>query len=61
MRSLLLGIRHVAFCVGCGWCLMLLRFMIGAGSIGCMLALGTVMAAEKNLLGGRLSLVIIRD
>jgi predicted metal-binding membrane protein len=52
-RSLLLGIRHGAFCVGCCWCLMLLMFVVGAGNIGWMLALGAVMAAEKNLPGGR--------
>jgi predicted metal-binding membrane protein len=32
---------------------MLLMFVLGAGSIGWMLALGAVMAAEKNLPGGR--------
>jgi predicted metal-binding membrane protein len=53
VRSLLLGIRHGAFCVGCCWCLMLLMFVVGTGNIGWMLALGGVMAAEKNLPGGR--------
>jgi predicted metal-binding membrane protein len=52
-QSLLLGIRHGAFCVGCCWCLMLLMFVVGTGSIGWMLALGAIMAAEKNLPGGR--------
>ncbi len=52
-QSLLLGIRHGAFCVGCCWCLMLLMFVVGTGSIGWMLGLGAVMAAEKNLPGGR--------
>jgi predicted metal-binding membrane protein len=52
-RSLLLGIRHGAFCVGCCWCLMLLMFVLGVGNVGWMLALGAVMAAEKNLPGGR--------
>ena len=52
-RSLLLGIRHGAFCVGCCWCLMLLMFVLGIGNVGWMLALGAVMAAEKNLPGGR--------
>ncbi|HMD63956.1 MAG TPA: DUF2182 domain-containing protein [Stellaceae bacterium] len=51
--ALQLGIRHGAFCVGCCWCLMLLMFVIGSANIGWMLALGAVMAAEKNLLGGR--------
>jgi len=51
--AFLLGIRHGAFCVGCCWCLMLLMFVIGSANIGWMLALGAVMAAEKNLPGGR--------
>jgi predicted metal-binding membrane protein len=52
-QALLLGVRHGAFCVGCCWCLMLLMFVVGSASIGWMLALGAVMAAEKNLPGGR--------
>jgi predicted metal-binding membrane protein len=52
-QALLLGIRHGFFCVGCCWCLMLLMFVIGTGNVGWMLALGAVMAAEKNLPGGR--------
>jgi predicted metal-binding membrane protein len=52
-HSLLLGIRHGAFCVGCCWSLMLLMFVVGVGNIGWMLALGVIMAAEKNLPGGR--------
>jgi predicted metal-binding membrane protein len=52
-QSLLLGGRHGAFCVGCCWCLMLLMFVVGTGNIGWMLALGAVMAAEKNLPAGR--------
>jgi predicted metal-binding membrane protein len=52
-QSLLLGIRHGAFCVGCCWCLMLLMFVLGIGNVGWMLALGALMAAEKNLPGGR--------
>jgi len=32
---------------------MLLMFVVGTGSVGWMLALGTVMAAEKNLPAGR--------
>ena len=47
-QSLLLGIRHGAFCVGCCWSLMLLMFVVGVGNIGWMLALGAVMALEKN-------------
>ena len=35
-QSLLLGVRHGAFCVGCCWSLMLLMFVVGTGSIGWM-------------------------
>jgi predicted metal-binding membrane protein len=52
-QAFLLGIGHGAFCVGCCWCLMLLMFVIGSANIGWMLALGAVMAAEKNLPAGR--------
>jgi predicted metal-binding membrane protein len=52
-QALLLGGRHGVFCVGCCWSLMLLMFVVGTGNIGWMLALGAVMAAEKNLPGGR--------
>jgi predicted metal-binding membrane protein len=52
-EALRLGIRHGAFCVGCCWCLMLLMFVVGSANIGWMLALGAVMAAEKNLPAGR--------
>ena len=48
-----LGVLHGAFCVGCCWALMLLMFAVGTGSIGWMLALGAVMAIEKNLSWGR--------
>jgi predicted metal-binding membrane protein len=51
--SLLLGLHHGAFCVGCCWALMLLMFTLGAGSLGWMMALAAVMAAEKNLSWGR--------
>jgi predicted metal-binding membrane protein len=52
-HALLLGSRHGAFCVGCCWALMLLMFVVGTANIGWMLILGAVMAAEKNLPGGR--------
>ena len=52
-HALLLGVRHGVFCVGCCWALMLLMFVIGTANIGWMLALGAVMAAEKNLPMGR--------
>jgi predicted metal-binding membrane protein len=48
-----IGFDHGLFCVGCCWALMLLMFVIGSGNLGWMLALGLVMAAEKNLPGGR--------
>ncbi len=55
-QAFLLGAHHGMFCVGCCWSLMLLMFAIGAGSLGWMLVLGAVMAAEKNLpWGGMMS------
>lgn len=48
-----LGLRHGLFCVGCCWALMLLMFVVGAGSLGWMLVLACVMAIEKNLAWGR--------
>ena len=48
-----LGVNHGVFCVGCCWALMLLMFGVGIGNIGWMLALGAVMAVEKNLPWGR--------
>jgi predicted metal-binding membrane protein len=44
-----LGLDHGVFCVGCCWALMLLMFVVGTGNVGWMLALGVLMAAEKNL------------
>jgi predicted metal-binding membrane protein len=48
-----LGLDHGLFCVGCCWALMLVMFVVGIGSIGWMLALAAVMAAEKNLWWGK--------
>ena len=48
-----LGLSHGLFCVGCCWALMLVMFAVGIGSIGWMLVLAAVMAAEKNLSWGR--------
>jgi predicted metal-binding membrane protein len=48
-----LGVHHGIFCVGCCWSLMLLMFAVGVGNVGWMLALGTVMAVEKNMSWGR--------
>ena len=47
-----IGIDHGVFCVGCCWALMLCMFVVGTGSLGWMLALGALMAAEKNVPGG---------
>jgi predicted metal-binding membrane protein len=52
-EALRLGIDHGLFCIGCCWALMLLMFVVGTGSIGWMLALAAVMAAEKNLAAGK--------
>lgn len=48
-----LGVRHGLFCLGCCWSLMLLMFAVGVGNLGWMLALGAVMAVEKNMPWGR--------
>ena len=48
-----LGLDHGIFCVGCCWAIMLLMFVVGAGSIGWMLLLGVAMALEKNVRWGR--------
>ena len=48
-----IGLDHGIFCVGCCWALMLLMFVVGTGSVGWMLALAALMAAEKNLPWGR--------
>jgi len=48
-----IGFDHGFFCVGCCWALMLLMFVVGMGNVGWMLALGAVMAAEKNLAWGK--------
>ena len=51
-ESFAIGIDHGVFCVGCCWALMLCMFVVGTGSLGWMLALGALMATEKNLPGG---------
>jgi predicted metal-binding membrane protein len=48
-----IGVDHGLYCVGCCWALMLVMFVVGIGSVGWMLVLAAVMAAEKNLPGGR--------
>jgi predicted metal-binding membrane protein len=52
-EALRIGIDHGVFCVGCCWALMLVMFVVGIGSVGWMLALAAVMAAEKNLPWGQ--------
>jgi len=52
-QSFLLGVHHGLFCVGCCWAIMLLMFIVGTGSVGWMLAIGAVMAIEKNVVWGR--------
>jgi predicted metal-binding membrane protein len=52
-QALTLGIHNGIYCVGCCWALMLLMFIVSTGSLGWMLLLGAVMAAEKNLPNGR--------
>jgi predicted metal-binding membrane protein len=52
-RAFQLGVHHGLFCLGCCWSLMLLMFAVGVGNIGWMLALGAVMAVEKNMPWGR--------
>jgi predicted metal-binding membrane protein len=52
-QSLMLGVHHGIFCVGCCWAIMLLMFVVGTGSVGWMLAIGTIMAVEKNVVWGR--------
>ncbi|MFI4985863.1 MAG: DUF2182 domain-containing protein [Alphaproteobacteria bacterium] len=52
-QAWLLGVHHGVFCVGCCWAIMLLMFVVGSGNVGWMLALGAVMAVEKNMPWGR--------
>jgi predicted metal-binding membrane protein len=52
-EALRLGVAHGVFCVGCCWALMLLMFGVGLASVAWMLALGAIMAVEKNAPFGR--------
>ena len=52
-EAFLLGAHHGVFCVGCCWALMLLMFLVGAGSLGWMLLLAALMSIEKNFAWGR--------
>jgi predicted metal-binding membrane protein len=42
------GLDHGWFCFGCCWAIMLLLFVVGTGNLRWMLALGALMALEKN-------------
>lgn len=53
VQSFVLGAHHGVFCVGCCWSLMMLMFAVGVGNVGWMLALGALMAVEKNMPWGR--------
>lgn len=53
-EAIAIGVRHAAFCIGCCWSLMVVLFALGMGSLAWMLAVGAVMAIEKNVPGGRL-------
>ena len=48
-----LGWASGVFCVGCCWALMLLMLLSSVGHMAWMLALGLVMAVEKNVRWGR--------
>lgn len=52
-QAFALGVHHGLYCVGCCWALMLLMFVVGAGSLGWMLVLALLMAIEKNFAWGR--------
>jgi predicted metal-binding membrane protein len=53
LESFRIGFDHGVYCIGCCWSLMLLMFLFGGASILWMIALGTVMAVEKNVSWGR--------
>jgi predicted metal-binding membrane protein len=52
-ESIVMGIAHGAFCIGCCWSLMLVMFGVGQGSATAMLVLGGLTAVEKNMPWGR--------
>lgn len=45
--SLMLGLRHGLFCLGCCWALMLLMFVVGIMNLAWIAALAAVLLAEK--------------
>lgn len=52
--SLLLGLKHGLYCIGCCWTLMLLLFLGGVMNLLWIAALAALVLAEKLLPGGRL-------
>lgn len=52
--SLLLGLKHGGYCIGCCWALMLLLFLGGVMNFLWITALAILVLAEKLLPGGRL-------
>jgi predicted metal-binding membrane protein len=52
-ESFAIGWTHGLFCVGCCWALMMLMFAVSTASLGWMLLLAVIMAAEKNAPWGR--------
>jgi predicted metal-binding membrane protein len=50
--ALSLGLHHGAFCAGCCWGLMLVQLVVGVMSIGAMVLVAAVIAAEKMLASG---------
>jgi predicted metal-binding membrane protein len=52
-ESFAIGWTHGLFCVGCCWALMMLMFAAGTASLGFMLLLAVIMAAEKNARWGQ--------
>jgi predicted metal-binding membrane protein len=47
--SLIMGLRHGLYCVGCCWALMVLLFVFGVMNLTAIGALTTLIAAEKLL------------
>ena len=52
--SLILGIRHGAYCVGCCWALMALLFVGGAMNVLWIVLLALLIVLEKVTPSGRL-------
>lgn len=47
--AFIMGLRHGAYCVGCCWALMALLFVFGVMNLIAIIALTTIVAAEKLL------------